>query len=334
MREAPFGQRYCAQRRHKETAHRGSLAHTSLRRALPFAGCRVHRSGWIRKATMGLFCLLAPVFSLGFTLRASRIQAHDSPEKVNVHQLVKNAVWNKLWSMEHPTHHYEYVDHYVDSGHSQTHLEVETSHGAVGRLIESNGKPLTAKVCQRDRARLARLVSSPQLQKRRFAQQQAILQRREQLFRLLPQALLYSFDGVDRRTGWIRLKYRPNPAFHPRSRVAGILQGIVGTAWVDPSDQQFAKIDGRLANTVTFGWGILAKLYPGGHFILEQTRLPDGTWRLTTLDVKMQGVVLLFKKLSVNIKESDGSFKEVSNDLTIQQAVAMLSRARAPCQEQ
>ncbi|HLI29567.1 MAG TPA: hypothetical protein VKV79_00525, partial [Terriglobia bacterium] len=176
-----------------------------------------------------------------------------------------------------------------------------------------------------------RLARSPRLQQSRFKQQQADLRRREALFQALPKAFLYRFDGIEKPAGWIRLTYKPNPAFTPHLPVGGILQGLQGTLWVDPTTQRLVRINGRLVKTVTIGWGILARLYPGGRFVMEQSKLPDGAWRVTLLDVHLRGAILLIKKLNVDMKQTYGSFREVSDQLTVPEAIKMLDRAPALC---
>jgi hypothetical protein len=154
---------------------------------------------------------------------------------------------------------------------------------------------------------------------------------REQLFRAFPTAFIFHYDGTEEGTDLIRVRYEPNPAFHPRSRAAGVLAGLAGTIWVDPSSQRFVKIDGHVVKTVTFGWGILARLYPGGRYLMEEKRLPNGDWRLATLQVSLRGTILLVKKLSVDMKEIYGSYEEVASDLTLPAAVRMLESAPVHC---
>ena len=251
--------------------------------------------------------------------------------RIDVQKLVHNMAWNQLSALRRLARHYQYTQLETKPEGSETTLEIETSQGVVGRLIEVNGAPPAEKRCRRERSRLARLARSSRARQSAFEQQQADLRRREALFEVLPKAFRYRFDGIEKNTGWIRLKYAPNPAFTPRSTVGGILQGLEGTLWVDPATQRLAKIDGHLVKAVTIGWGILAKLNPGGHFVMEQSKLPDGTWQLTMLDVDFHGTMLLLKRLNIHMKDSLGSYKEVEYHLTVPQAIVMLDRTPVHC---
>ena len=278
-------------------------------------------------------CVLAgAVICVCFSAAASRGQlqaAKTSP--VEVQRLIRNMAWNQISDLRHPAHHYEYVQSETKPDGSQDTLEIETSRGSVTRLIAVNGAPPAEKRCRHELAQLARLARSPRQQNSRFRDQQTDLHRREALFEDMPKALLYRFDGIEKGSGWIRLKYEPNASFSPHRPVGGVLKGLAGTLWIDPKTQRLVKIDGQLVKPVTIGWGILAKLYPGGRFIMEQSKLPDGTWRVTMLDVHMGGTVLLIKKLNVDMKDTFGSFKEVADNLTVPEAVKMLDRASVRC---
>ncbi|MDE3180407.1 MAG: hypothetical protein KGM47_12200 [Acidobacteriota bacterium] len=280
---------------------------------------------------------LAPacaVIYLGFSGSGARAQTVRSvPAPVNVQELVKHAVYNQLQDMRHPAHLYEYKHQEISPDSSQTTVEIQTAQGMAERLILVNGKPPSEKQCQRNLTQLARIASSPRMARQRLKNQQGDIERREELFEALPNAVLFQYDGVEKNTGWVRLKYEPNPAFRPRLRAGGVLQGLEGTMWVDPSSQRIARIDGQLVRTVSFGWGILAKLYPGGRFIMQQQKLPDGDWKQTELEVSFQGVILIFKKLNVDMKEIYSSFEKVPEGLTLSQAVDRLKSIPVDCQK-
>lgn len=251
------------------------------------------------------------------------------PAKIN--QLIQECVANQLKDMRHPAHRYQYTHVNVTPGSSQTTIEIETPHGMVARLTRVNGKPPSKSQCNKDRAKLARIVSSRKTARQRLKTQQGNLERREHLYEALPHAVLFHYEGVEKGSGLVHLTFKPNPAFSPPTREAGVLQGLAGDIWLDPADQHITKIQGRLVNTVSFGWGILAKLYHG-HFTMEQQKQPDGGWRLTTLNVTFHGVILFFKSLNVNMKESYSSYEPVPGNLTLAQAVERLDHIHVDCQ--
>lgn len=258
-------------------------------------------------------------------------QSAASPAPVNVQKLIQDAAWNQIQSMQNHARDYQYVHEEITDGNSVTTLEVDTREGTVERTTQINGHPPSEKQCRRNLSHLNRIAYSPRLQRSRLKDQQTEMARREQLFRALPEAFLFNYLGTEKGTGWVELAYKPNPAFHPSNRVGAVLGGLAGVMWIDPSNQHIVKIEGRVVKPVTFGWGILAKLFPGGRYEMQQTRLPDGDWKLAKLDVHLHGTMLIVKKLNVNLTEIYRSYRAVGRNLTLPAAVELLSRARVDC---
>jgi hypothetical protein len=244
---------------------------------------------------------------------------------------MRDVAWNELHARQYPVHYYEVHLTEEEPSSSETTLQIQTRQGMVSRLIDLDGKPPSQKECRNNLDSLARIAASPSLRQTRLRSQQSELSRREQLFGAMPAAFLFQYEGIEKSTGWYRIRFWPNPAFHPRSRVGGVLLGLEGTLWVDPSSKRFARIEGRLDKDVTFGWGILARLDRGGQFTLTQSRIKDGTWQEDTLFVNFRGTILFLKRLDVNVKETFSSYEEVASGLTVAQAVDMLKRVPVHC---
>jgi hypothetical protein len=274
-------------------------------------------------------CLAAIV--LGQTCQIFAGPHPDPITHPDVQALVRDAAWNELQAREHPAHNYEMVVRLKSPNSSRTNLQIQTRQGSVSRLIKFDGKPPSEKQCRSSLALLDRIAASSVLQQTRFRSQRSDMRRREQLFADMPSAFHFQYEGTEPKTGWIRIRYWPNPDFHTRSRVAGVLVGLQGTMWIDPTSKRIARIQGSLNKGVTFGWGILARLYRGGKFVMEQSRIPDGTWEETLLFVQFKGTILLFKKLDVNLTQSVSSYKDMPDNLTLGQAVDILKRFPVRC---
>jgi hypothetical protein len=275
--------------------------------------------------------LTGSIFLLGHVHPAFPSRPPVSNGHPDIQALVRDTAWNELQARRHPAHYYERLLKETTPDSSRTHLQIQTPQGSVSRLIEVDGKPPTEKQCRNNFALLDRIAASSVLQETRLTSQRSEMRRREQLFTDMPAAFLFQYEGTEGKTGWIRIRYRPNPDFHIRNRVAGVLVGLQGTMWIDPSSKRIARIQGSLNKDVTFGWGILARLYRGGRFMLEQSRLPDGNWQETLLFVEFKGSILLFKKLDVNVTQTISSYKDMANNLTIEQAVGILEHVSVHC---
>ena len=70
----------------------------------------------------------------------------------------------------------------------------------------------------------------------------------------------------------------PNPAFHPRTTLQEALTHANAKIWVDRNAVQILRAEAHIVRDVSFGGGILGKLYHGGVFYLEQAEVAPGVW--------------------------------------------------------
>ena len=75
-----------------------------------------------------------------------------------------------------------------------------------------------------------------------------------------------------------------------------------------------------------FGEGLLGHLDPGGDFHAKQAKVAPDFWELTILNVNMKGKALLFKTIDVQQKMSRSAFRKVADDISPQQAAAILKQ--------
>ena len=152
----------------------------------------------------------------------------------------------------------------------------------------------------------------------------------------LPDAFRYEYAGTENgATGLgksgdqlVKLTFTPNPAYSPPTRVEEVLAGMQGYLLIDTEPRRLARIDGTLFRDVTFGWGIIGHLDKGGHFLVQQADVGDGSWDITEMSLNITGKILLFKTLSMVSDEMFSDFRRVPDNLTFAQGVeAAESRA-------
>jgi hypothetical protein len=220
---------------------------------------------------------------------------------------------------------------------SQTRLYVETRDAMAGMTIAYNDKPLTPAQLRGEEDRLANLASDPELLKRKRSQEQETADRTLRIVKALPAAFLFEYDAEEQSTqevgkpgdSLVRLRFRPNPAYHPPSRVEEVLTGMQGIVLIDSSAQRIARIDGTLFKEVSFGWGILGHLDKGGHFLVEQRDVGDGCWEISRMGLSITGKVLLFKSISYKSDEVLSDFRPVPADITFAKGVELLEEEEA-----
>jgi len=215
---------------------------------------------------------------------------------------------------------------------SQTKLYVETEQSMAGMTIAYNDRPLTPEQIQGEENRLAGLASSPEQLRHKHSQEQETAERTLRIVKALPEAFLYEKDGTVTGTAeegkagveLVRLKFRPNPAYRPPSHVEDVLVGMEGILVIDPEACRIARIDGTLFKEVSFGWGILGHLDRGGHFLVVQRDLGDGSWEISRMSLAFNGKILLFKTIAINSEEVFSDFRRVPGNTTFAQGIEML----------
>ena len=135
------------------------------------------------------------------TLRA------QSPTE-SAHDLVKDVVYNELQERRQVSLWQYRVDKRVGS---QTTLEqeVETVSGTVYRVLARQGQPLDQAAQKKETDRLNNLLRNSAEQARMKQELQAEEQRLERLMAAMPDAFLYTYDGM--ADGNLRLSFRAQP---------------------------------------------------------------------------------------------------------------------------
>jgi hypothetical protein len=207
-----------------------------------------------------------------------------------------------------------------------TKMIVETTDGAVARLIATEGRPLSPAQTHNEINRLHSVELNPAVEAHRRKSEKRDASRVEEIMRSLPNAFLYQYAGaVGTPYGKaIRLTFIPNPKFSPPDLMSRVMTGIRGDIWIHPGDLRVIRMDGHIFKTVNYGWGLLGTLDPGGGMLLEQTKTNGCGWQLSRLSVRVHGKALLFKKLHISIEETVADYHPVPANWSYKDAVEWL----------
>jgi hypothetical protein len=208
-------------------------------------------------------------------------------------------------------------------GKKQVEEIIETKEGSLSRLLSIDGQPLTAKQQEEEDQRVQELMTSRSAKRKlQRALDTETLQGRL-LFKMLPDAFVFSYAGGDGNL--VKLSFKPNPNFRPPSLEARVFHDMEGEMWVDCKQERLAAFNGHLTQDVKLGLGLLGHLDKGGHFEVVQAEVVPGHWDMTTMSLEMTGKALLFKNIGVQKMENRRGFQRVSDDLTLSQAVDILN---------
>jgi hypothetical protein len=272
--------------------------------------------------------VLAGALFLGAAATASgQALSQNGNPAIDPAKIVRDASYNELHSSK-PGRSFSYRQHKVDPKGSMVKEIVETKDGDVARLIEKDGKPLPPEEEQAEIDRLNNLLAHPEVQEHRHKKEQEDSARGDGMVRMLPDAFLFTFDGMVEGPNGLcyRLKFRPNPAFTPPDREGEVYHGMVGELWVDQAQLRLVKIDAHLISDVNFGWGVLGRLYKGGSILVQNADVGLHHWETTHMKLNLQGKLLMLKSVDYSTTEDFSDFKIQPQELGYQEAIRLLQK--------
>lgn len=288
-----------------------------------------------RITTQAFLYLFAAILPLGIAARAQHGEhvadqhvgvpdTHQTPLPTDATQYVHDVVRHEL-DMEDRDHtHWRYRAHRQDEKQNYDRDIIETREGDLGRTLLVNGQPLTPEMREKDEERMRKLVSDPDERAKRNKREKDDTDKAEQMLKAIPEAFIFKYDGDE--NGLVRLSFFPNPHYDPPTRELRVFRSLSGHVWINPTERRLVRIDGRLFEDVTFGWGLLARLRKGGTFNVVRQEVGPGHWDMTSLDVNMSGHAILFKNIAVTEHQTQSEFRRVPDDITMAQAFEMLQK--------
>jgi len=100
-------------------------------------------------------------------------------------------------------------------------------------------------------------------------------------------------EEVNGRPAYV-LSCTPRPAFHSRTKFGRIFSKVRGKVWVDKQDLGWVKVDAQVIEPFSMGV-FIARVLPGSHIYLEQTRVADGVWLPKKIQIKAAAKILFLK---------------------------------------
>jgi len=229
------------------------------------------------------------------------------------HEVQAQSQDNALWS---------YREQKQEDG-KRKHLHIyQTRQGEIDRLIAVNDKPLSPAQIQAEDHRIEKLISYPTELRQHQRKQHEDGEQAQNLLRMFPDAFHFAYDGA--QGSLVRLKFTPNPEFHPPDHAAQVFHHMSGTLLIDPQQKRMAAIHGTLTSEVKFFGGVFGHLDKGGTFAVEQQEVNPRVWDVTVMRVHMNGKALLFKTIAVQEDETYSDFHSVPADTSLLQAAELL----------
>ena len=207
-------------------------------------------------------------------------------------------------------------------GHLWSERVVETAMGKVRLLLAEDGKPLSAERQAAERDRLADIAAHPDAFQRREQAMKNDEDHAEQMLALLHKAFLFDeprVDGAD-----VRIGYRPDPAYQPKTMEEKVLHSMSGAVLVDERTMQLHQIEGKIPADVSLGYGLLGMIRAGSSFSTTHEVEPGGEWKNALVNTAIEGKAMLFKEIGRNEHLVHSEFKPLSDNISVADAVALL----------
>src|SRR6185312_13298866 len=250
---------------------------------------------------------------------------------------VEGAVRNELVLIQDEKHPIRYVVRVVNRKGDTTREIIESAQGNVARLIQRDGKPITAKEDAAERSRLNAILASPgdflKHEQRNGPGRNYALQ----VIKLMPSATLYSYTpGQPQPPGasspQVVIDYKPDPAFQPPTMLSELLTGLAGRVWIDARTGIMTRMQADVIRPVNFGWGFVARVYPGGHIEVEQTLVDGRRWAVSHVDSNVTVREMMLRTINDKTKMNAWNFQMLPAPMPYQDAVHALLAEKIPLQ--
>lgn len=183
----------------------------------------------------------------------------------------------------------------------KTYRVVPAGSGTLKLLIKEGGRPVSRDEYLRQLRtweQVLEVAVNPNDARAKADQEkwQKRMKDREDLVDAARQAYHATWLGREMRDRRVcaKLLLEPNPQFQPRSRSAEILTHARATIWIDEASGQLARGNAEIMKDISFGGGILGKIYRGGRFDMEQAEIALGIWFPTRYQYDFVGRKFLF----------------------------------------
>jgi hypothetical protein len=115
----------------------------------------------------------------------------------------------------------------------------------------------------------------------------------------------------------IRIRFEPRPGYKPKTRQGRIMSHVAGDAWVDEADHQLAEINAEVIDTISLGFGLLARLQKGARIHAERRKVNDEVWLPARAEVSLMARILLLKGIHLREIREYSDYKKFNVETII-----------------
>jgi len=172
------------------------------------------------------------------------------------------------------------------------------------RMLERNGKPISAEDQRKEREKLDQAVAKREHETasqrvRREADFETQREKDREFLREVPDLFDFQLLGEEKIDGhdvWV-ISATPKPGAQPKRGDAKPLLKVKAKVWIDKTEYQWVRLEAETTATISFGL-FIARLAPGAKLEFEQTRVNDEVWLPKREVVRGAARLGLVKKLA------------------------------------
>ena len=117
---------------------------------------------------------------------------------------------------------------------------------------------------------------------------------------------------VDGRSA-ILVTFTPKPNAKPATRQGRLARAFTGRIWVDEATQEVTRVEATAIDSITYGYGLLARLNEGTVVTLVRKHIGDDVWMPMSIRFQGEGRALLLRKLNVDFGIDWFDYRRVSD---------------------
>jgi hypothetical protein len=233
--------------------------------------------------------LALPMLSPGFAPPAQQPQPPSDAElQARADKLIANQHRNEQFLDE-----YERIERQVDQTagmapkvlEDRTYRIVPTGTGTMKILVSDRGKPADPAEYRKqlqlwEQTLELALKPNDSRAKTAYAKFEKKKKDRAELINSMKEGLLRKWIGQETISGHLCdvIQLDPTPEFHPHSTLQEAITRVTAKVWVDHTATQIVRAEAHVTRDISFGGGILGKLYRGGVFAFDQSEVAPGVW--------------------------------------------------------
>jgi hypothetical protein len=210
---------------------------------------------------------------------------------VQIHDLVARALESQRKDDVALTE-YERTEHSITKGNGKDIPDkdivtriIPTGADVVHVELSRNGKPTDAAILEqqwRGLEKILQIESHPEDPLAKLDYERAIKRRHERAEMIDAFSKAFTFHWVERGTlggtTVVEFSFEPDPEYRSSIRYGNLFAHAHGRIWLEETSGHVVRFEGQLNSDVSFGGGVFAKVYRGGHFTFEQMEVAPGMW--------------------------------------------------------